>query len=77
MAESSFYKAILGALEEGKMCEPFTCDDVEKACPGLKGGLSRGFLDAHAIGNQEGNPELFEELEAGKFRCSRIGDYAI
>jgi len=77
MAEHPLFGAIVEALKAGQICEPFTCGEVENACPALREGLSQGFLDAHAVGNPEGNPELFEKVEPGKYRCSKIGDYAI
>ena len=76
MSEHHFYDDIVRALKDGSLSEPFTCDDVLKTCPGSE-GLSRGFLDEHAMGNAQGNPELFEEVAPGRYRCSRLGDYAL
>lgn len=75
-AQHHFYDDIVRALEAGTLTEPFTCDEVERSCPGTE-GLSRGFLDEHAVGNDAGNPELFEEVAPGRYRCSPLGDYAI
>ncbi len=77
MAEHHLLEAITEALREGTLAEPFSCEDVEKTCCLTGERVSRGFFDEHAVGNQSGNPELFECVAPGLYRRSHLADYGI
>lgn len=74
MPERRFYDKIVQALDSGLISEPFCCDDVERSCVGTE-GFSESYIQDHVQGNDKGNPELFVEVEPGRYRCLRPSDY--
>ena len=54
------YKAIIQAMRNGTLVEPFSWADFLAACPGLGCGTYTTFLHKHARGNPGGNTELFQ-----------------
>ena len=75
MREHKVYRAIVKAVKEGRLEEPFTNDDFRNSCPGFGGGTYNAFLWKHRVGNPSGNTELFELVEKGKFRLLRPFKY--
>lgn len=71
------YSAIVTAIKNGTLQEPFTKSDFRKACPGFGDGTYNAFLDKHSKGNPGGNSELFERVAPGKFRCLRPFRYGL
>jgi hypothetical protein len=62
------YKAIVTAVREGIMQEPFSAEDFRRSCPGFGSGTYQAFLWKHAKGNPGGQSELFEKVARGSFR---------
>lgn len=62
------YKAIVTAVREARIDEPFTTGDFQRACIGFGGGTYRAFLLKHAKYNLGGQSELFEKVARGSFR---------
>jgi hypothetical protein len=71
------YSAIVGAVRDRRLSEPFTSSDFEAACPGFGPGTYNAFLHKHRRGNPGGNSELFELVAPGKFRCLRPYRYGL
>ncbi len=71
------YKAIIQALMNGTLVEPFSWADFLAACPGLGCGTYTTFLHKHARGNPGGNSELFQRVSAGQFKCLRPFRYGL
>ena len=65
------YVAIVGAVRDGTLSEPFTKFDFQRACPGFGAGTYNAFLDKHRLGNPGGNSELFERVGPGAFKLLR------
>jgi hypothetical protein len=59
MANYKVYSAIVSAVKNGSLKEPFTNDDFRRACQGLGQGTYKAFLHKHRKGNPGGNSELF------------------
>jgi hypothetical protein len=62
---------VYAAVLEGRLREPFTLDDLRRACPGWPESVYQGFLPQHSIGNRGGKPELFERVGFGLYRLNR------
>ena len=71
------YSAIVSAVKNETLQEPFTKSDFREACPGFGDGTYNAFLDKHSKGNPGGNSELFERVAPGKFRCLRPFKYGL
>lgn len=71
MADHMVYRAIVQAVNKGQLKEPFSRKDFRLACPGLGEGTYKAFLSKHRKGNPSGTSELFEAVEAGKFKLVR------
>jgi hypothetical protein len=71
------YRAIVGAIRTEVLREPFSKENFRAACPGFGDGTYNAFLDEHRRGNQGGNPELFERVSPGQFKCLRPFRYGI
>jgi hypothetical protein len=71
------YEAIVRAVKNRSLNEPFTRDDFQASCPGFGKGTYNAFLDKHAVGNPGGNSELFLRVGAGKFKCVRPFKYGL
>lgn len=75
--EHKVYQAIVLAIKEGRLKEPFTKEDFRRACPGFGYGTYNAFLWKHRKGNPGGASELFKEVSPGKFRLLRPFKYGI
>jgi hypothetical protein len=71
MADHMVYRAIVQAVENGKLKEPFTRKDFRLACPGLGEGTYKAFLHKHRKSNPSVTSELFEMVDTGKFKLIR------
>ena len=69
------YEAIVRAVKNRRLNEPFSRDDFRSSCPGFGEGTYNAFLDKHAVGNAGGNSELFLRVAVGKFKCVRPFKY--
>ena len=67
----STYRAIVLAVKNGRLEEPFRSKDVKKACPELSHRTCNNFLSKHRINNPSDTTELFERIEHGLFKCVR------
>jgi len=77
MREHEVYRAIVKAVKEGRLKEPFTKEDFRRACPRFGEGTYNAFLWKHRVGNPGGNTELLELVEPGKFRLVRPFKYGL
>ena len=68
MANHKVYSAIIQAVKNGKLEEPFKQEDFRRACPSLGEGTYKAFLHKHRKDNPGGQSELFGLVEPGKFR---------
>ena len=71
MANHRVYSAIVRAVKNGKLKEPFMQDDFRRACPGLGKGTYQAFLYKHRKANPGGASELFAMIGPGAFRLLR------
>jgi hypothetical protein len=71
------YRAIINAIQAGKLNEPFTSRDFKESCPGLGKGTYNTFLHRHCVGNSDGSSELFIKVAPGKFNCARPFKYGL
>jgi hypothetical protein len=69
------YGAIAKGIRSGRLKEPFSKKDFEKAV-GLGHGTYNVFLDKHSVDNPGGNTELLSE-SPGMFRCVRPFKYGL
>jgi hypothetical protein len=63
-----FASQIYEAVRTGQLREPFSPDDVRRACPGWAPKTYRVFLAEHRIGNPGKMTELFERVARGRYR---------
>lgn len=63
------YTAIILAVRQGRLAEPFTSADFQLACPGFGRGTYNAFLHKHSTGNKGNASELFHRVAPGQFRC--------
>jgi len=77
MAGHKAYSAIVKAVGDGRLCEPFSKADFEEECPGFGMGTYNAFLDKHAVGNPGGSSELFVRISPGLFKCVRPFRYGL
>jgi hypothetical protein len=71
MAGKKVYKAIVEAVEEGRLKEPFSEDNFRNACPGFGDGTYYAYLYKHRSGNPSGNEEFFKLVSARTFKLIR------
>ena len=71
------YSAIVSAIKNGTLQEPFTKNDFRNACPGFGVGTYNAFLDKHSKDNPGKNSELFERVAIGQFVCLRPFKYGL
>ena len=71
------YTAIVKALKDGKLKEPFSNNDFRICCPGFGDGTYNAFLYKHRKGNPSGVSELFERVRPGQFRVLRPFKYGL
>ena len=65
------YAAIINAVKNGTLNEPFTKEDFEQACPGFGRGTYNAFLWKHQVGNRGRQSELFVKVSPGKYKLVR------
>lgn len=63
-----FITEIRRAVKNGRLREPFTPDDVRRACPGFAPKTYNTFLPKHRRGNPGDDTELFERVRKGLYR---------
>ena len=71
------YRAIVAAVRNGRLREPFSNSDFRSACPRFGEGTYNAFLHKHAVANPGGASELFERVSKGNFRCVRPFRYGL
>ena len=71
------YKAIITAVREGRMKEPFTAEEFRQVCPGFGVGTYQAFLWKHTKDNPGGQSELFEKVARGSFRLLQPIKYGL
>lgn len=71
------YAAIVTAVKNGSLAEPFSTADFREACPGLGKGTYSAFLHKHTKDNPGGNSELFVRVAEGSFKCLRPFRYGL
>jgi hypothetical protein len=71
MAAHRVYEALVKAVEQGRLAEPFGKGEFRCTCPGLGEGTYHAFLYKHSLGNPGGNSELVERVAPGRFRLLR------
>jgi len=69
------YKAIVTAVKNGKLKEPFTSKDFKNACSGFGNGTYKAFLHKHSVGNPDSETELFKRVKPGRFKCVKPYKY--
>ena len=69
------YGAIVRAINEGTLNEPFKAEDFKNACPGFADNTYNVFLHKHARGNPGNVSILFERVAPSTFRCIRPFKY--
>ncbi len=77
MANHKVYSAMVQAVKNEKLKEPFTQEDFRRACSGLGEGTYQAFLYKHRKDNPGGQSELFEMVGTGKFRLLRPFRYEL
>lgn len=77
MANHKVYRAIVQAVESGKLQEPFGISEFQASCPEFGHGTYQAFLYKHRRGNPGGNSELFEQVAPGKFILMRPFKYGL
>lgn len=77
MARHRVYAAIIAAVRDGRLQEPFGRAEFVAACPTFGEGTYKAFLDKHRIQNPGNQSELFERVGAGRFRCIRPFRYGL
>jgi hypothetical protein len=70
MTHHDVYTALVNAVTEGTLKEPFSAADFRHACPGFGDGTYRAFLWKHS-GSGRNDTRLLEKVSAGKFRLVR------
>jgi len=75
MAVHVIYRTIVKTIKAGKLTEPFSLNDLIKACPYLNKYTCMIFLSKHRQGNPSETPQLFEVDSDGKFKLIRPLQY--
>lgn len=71
MRRGKVYQSIVEAIVKGRLKEPFSSKDFQRACSGWAKGTYEAFLYKHRKGNLGDNTELFERVGRGLFRLLR------
>ena len=71
MAGKKVYKAIVDAVDDGRLNEPFDEYAFRKACPGFGEGTYYCYLYKHRSGNPGGCAEFFKLIPPARFRLLR------
>jgi hypothetical protein len=77
MAHHAVYRAIVTAVANGTLSEPFTKGEFRISCPGFGGGTYNAFLDKHSLGNPGRATELFDRVAPNSFRLLRPLKYGL
>ena len=77
MVQHRVYETIVERIKERKLKEPFSSNDLIRACPEIKEGTARTFPRKHRKGNPGGNSELFEMVSPGRFKIIRPLKYGL
>ena len=77
MSNHMVYSAIVNAVRDGILQEPFSRYDLKSACKSLKKSTCNTFPSKHRKGNPGGNSELFEMVSKGKFKLIRPFRYEL
>ena len=64
MAVHVIYRTIVRTVKAGKLLEPFSLNDLIKACPYLNKYTCMVFLSKHRQGNPSETSQLFEIINA-------------
>jgi len=75
MAVHVIYRTIVRAIKSSKIMEPFSLNDLIKACPYLDKYTCMVFLSKHKQGNPSETSQLFEMDLDGKFKLMRPFKY--
>jgi hypothetical protein len=67
MARHQVYSVIVSAVRAGRLREPFSSKDFQRACIRFAKGTYRVFLNKHRRDNPGGNSELFGRVASGRF----------
>ncbi|MGB6464212.1 MAG: hypothetical protein WBF38_08330 [Nitrosotalea sp.] len=62
------YLAIVKAIQDGRLKEPFSLSDFRYACKGFGSGTYKAFLAKHRIDNPGHYAELFVRTARGRFK---------
>ena len=67
------YKSIVKAVKSGKLKEPFSKEDIYKACKAddLKKSTCNSYPTKHLKGNEVKKKEFFEKVSPGKYKLLR------
>jgi len=77
MSKHIVYTAIVEAVINERLIEPFGNREFRRACPGLGEGTYNSFLYKHRVGNPAGKSELFERISPGQFKLVRPLKYGL
>jgi len=77
MPKHKVYQAIVDAVKQGRLNEPFGVSAFRKSCPGFGEGTYKAFLYKHRKGNPGKNSELFQQVAPGRFTLIRPFKYGI
>jgi len=77
MGNHRVYRTIVDAVRKGRLKEPFSKNEVIKACPRLKASTICTFPWKHRKGNPRGNSELFIRVAKGRFKLNQPIKYGI
>ena len=75
MAVHVIYRTIVRAIKSSTLTEPFSLNDLIKACPYLDKYTCMVFLSKHKQANPNETSELFEMDSDGKFKLIRPLQY--
>jgi hypothetical protein len=73
----TIYQAIVTAVNDGRLQEPFSKADFRVKCPGFGAGTYQAFLWKHREGNNAAAYELFSLVAPGRFVCVRPFRYGL
>jgi hypothetical protein len=77
MAGHKVYEALVSAVKDGRLKEPFGEKEFQASCPGLGAGTYHAFLYKHCKGNPAGNSELLRRVSPGHFKLLRPFRYGL
>ena len=76
MMPHTVYRAIVDAVDDGRLKEPFRSGDIIEACPNLDPLTCGNFPSKHAEGNGQ-TSELFVRVSRGLYRLKRPRKYGL